>query len=176
MKNFWGYDMGVRSRLLRGFANCCRMEHLRYYLSCGTALAAYRDHVFIPHSTDVDIDCMAEELTPELLENLRIRLKSAGLTLNGGYNAECISVTLEGEVLSLRRLRLEGDWRVYRRAKHPARFWGQHNESIEFDGMTHLIPTPIEEYLEDLYENWKVPSFKTGNSKSFIARIREMKK
>jgi len=182
MKNMYGFDIEARHELLRRFYLAMQGAEPMYYLSHGTLLAAYRDGTWIPHDSDIDIDMMREEITEEAFDVMVQNLKDRELTVRGSFKSTSLGVYYGGETLAIRRLELLGQWRIYRDiGTYYARMWDEANvETISFFGMTFFAPGPIEEFLEDLYIDWKTPmkedhgfDVKAYNEKCWKRRVDE---
>ena len=145
---------------------------VRYRITDGTILGLYRNHAFIPHDNDIDIDILDPENLPTLINSFRTELKyriGRIAVFNGKiqqiafYNSDNIIVDLiiwqskEGVIVNFQE---EG----YLRSQEAKYF--KHIDFFDFNNITYPIPGFIEEWLNFRYGNdWKIPKIYKGDWK-----------
>lgn len=147
---------------------------IQFFLGDGTALGCVRDGDFISFDKDIDIgvwDSVPRERITALLDesdDFWIEEKRdpryADILICG-----CYRDTVAIDIFFYKR---EKDyvWHGLRHADHEVR-WRQTPfdlTSVEFRGAHYLIPSPVERYLIELYEDWRTPDpnycpYVTGN-------------
>jgi hypothetical protein len=167
------FDLEMRKRNLLEVKEVLDSVGLKFWLTNGTALAAYRDQDWIPWDDDVDLDVMMEDFLPkhdaikELLIDRGFVVRSKNID-----NPKIAKVAvfrsenpLSGQKLALRPLYLDpsyedNKYRLRQDYKYPKMFYENENAStIEFMGETFNIPSPPEKFIEYAYgKNWNVPN------------------
>lgn len=136
---------------------------IQFFLGDGTALGCVRDGGFISFDKDIDVgvwDSVPRERITTLLEesdNFWIEEKRdpryADILICGRYR-DAVAI----DIFFYKR---EKDyvWHGLRHADHEVR-WRQTPfdlVSVEFQGDHYLVPSPVERYLTELYEDWRTP-------------------
>ena len=149
-------------------------DGIQFFLGDGTALGCVRDGSFISFDKDIDIgvwDSVPRERITALLEasdDFWIEEKRdpryADILICGRYR-DAVAI----DIFFYKR---EKDyvWHGLRHADHEVR-WRQTPfdlAPVEFHGAHYLIPSPVERYLVELYEDWRTPDpnycpYVTGN-------------
>lgn len=127
---------------------------IKFFLSCGTCLGAYRNGGFIEDDNDVDLYTKAEEFMPKISLLVKALADKGYHFKTGCYPFSRISqiVLLEKhfhlDIVSLLLID-DGRWRA---GKTSDSFYPKHlfenPEQIDFLGRKFNIPTPVTEYLE----------------------------
>ena len=144
---------------------------IRFWLYEGALLGIYRDGDFIPWDWDLDFLVFTEEiLISGILQKIKKSFKLEGFKVSikkhkgeDNYPRLKIGIIRNGDKLSINGYNLDKKNNV--RTRIPYRFpcklfeGGGH---IEFKGIKYPCPSPIEDYLELSYGDWKTP-IKSGN-------------
>lgn len=138
---------------------------LKFWLTNGTSLAAYRERDWIPWDDDVDLDVMMEDYM-EVRAELKERFINEGFIVRDrhikSHTLAKMALFRDGEKTALRPLYLDPDhkygdtYRFRRDYKYPRKFY-ETAGTIEFMGETFNIPSPVEEWLTYVYRDWKTP-------------------
>jgi tetratricopeptide (TPR) repeat protein len=147
---------------------------IEFFLGDGTALGCVRDSDFISFDKDIDIgvwDSVPREKITALLEesdNFWIEEKRdpryADILICGRYR-DVVAI----DIFFYKRER-DYVWHGLRHADHEIR-WRQTPFDlvpVEFRKTSYLLPSPVERYLTELYEDWRKPDpdycpYVTGN-------------
>ena len=149
-----------------------------WFLSGGTLLGAYRDGDFIPWDWDVEVTVLTEEAREkesELLNNL----VDAGFLITSldssikNFKIVALGWGTEYEILG-RYLRESDASRVRAMTKVPAHLFKK-SEMISFRNHKFPAPSPVSQFLESLYGNWKIP-LKSVDKKSYFSKDAFLKK
>ena len=165
------FDLAGRTSNLKEVKQVLDDVGLKFWLTNGTALAAHRDHDWIPWDDDVDLDVYMEDFRP-LCEKLRTRFMKRGYIarLTKGARKCKMSVFKHGEKTAFRGLFLDpsykkNKYRLRTRFKYPKRFYKTRG-TLEFKGMVFNVPSPIEDFLVYVYgKKWRVPMRSDDQSK-----------
>jgi len=159
------FNLKGRKRNLLDVKEVLDSVGLKFWLTNGTSLAAYREKDWIPWDDDVDLDVMMEDYM-QVRAELRERFINEGFVVRDRHpnNSVLAKMALfrDGEKTALRPLYLDpshkhGDkYRFRKDYKYPRRFY-QTPGTIEFMGETFNIPSPVEEWLTYVYKDWKIP-------------------
>ena len=142
----------------------------RWFLSGGTLLGAYRDGDFIPWDWDVEVNVLTEEASKKEGELLNGLVAAGFLIASSDSSTENFKIVAVGwgteyEILG-RYLRETDDTRTRIMTKVPARFF-KTSETVTLRGYDFPAPSPIDQFLEALYGDWKTP-LKTKDKKAQI--------
>lgn len=147
---------------------------IEFFLGDGTALGCVRDGDFISFDKDIDIgvwDSVPRERITALLDESddfwieeKRDARYADILICGRYR-DAVAI----DIFFYKR---EKDyvWHGLRHADHEVR-WRQTPfdlAPVEFHNAHYLIPSPVERYLSELYEDWRTPDpdycpYVTGN-------------
>ena len=144
-------------------------EGLTWFISGGTLLGAAREGDYIKWDWDVDLALLTEEIMPRR-ESFESLLQSGGFKIlrknrsyeNLKYVAE--KYNAEYEFLAWHK---RGNMRCRRIFKRPARFF-ENPGTIKLRGEEYPCPTPLEEYLEFVYGDWRTPK-KSLNKEEYFS-------
>ena len=151
------FDLVAREKGLRDFHSVVKKMGLNVWLTGGAILGAVRDDDFIPWDDDMDMDMLEEEFVPVMHEFNKRLIESGFITrFTDTKKFPKISCFKYGNKYAIGGTVLKGKWRVRPNLKYPARFF-EDSETVVFKGMDFLQPTPVEEYLEFCYKDWKTP-------------------
>lgn len=142
-----------------------------YFLAYGTALGAYRDSGFTPTETDIDIGFLAESFVPMAM-TIRTRLLSvcALYSLTEPFN-RCWAIKAHANDVNI-DLVSNAVWQdkrfnpsvVHDFCHVHTRPMLENYETVEVFGKKFLVPSPIEQYLEELYgPKWYIPKLDTAH-------------
>jgi len=145
----------------------------KWFLSGGTLLGAFRDGDFIPWDWDVEVSVLAEEAVQKEGELLKNLIAAGFLISSNDTSIENFKISVKGwgtefEILG-RCLNDNKDLRTRNTTKIPAYFF-EKIEMITFRGHNFPAPSPINNYLEALYGDWKTP-LKTANKKKYFSKV-----
>lgn len=148
-----------------------RKHNTKFFLIYGTALGAYRDKAFIPNDYDIDIGSFDNSKREEIVKDL----EALGFDIGVLYDTETRKEIPAKMILSERNTRVDifffeekdGEYVAW---KHPHSHYPFKAMPLKFKEMQEVeiygekvdIPSPIEEYLEYLYTDWRVPSKEQG--------------
>ena len=156
-----------------------------FYLVYGTALGAYRDGEFLPNDNDIDlavvkpIDLKTRKMIGFMLFDLGFHPADVAFNIYNrwepvemGYNGDdktgiivCHKDKIEFTIFFFYEEDCKKHGREYvciprlgalKLISTPTRFY-EKSEKVKFKGDEYLIPSPIEEYFEFTYEDWKNP-------------------
>lgn len=140
---------------------------VQWHISGGTALGVARSGDFIPWDWDVGFGIKFEEISYREEEVISL-MQDAGLRLRMNSKKELketIEFAYRGSVYELLLWHDDGEFRIRRSQKRPARFF-DNVEYREFRGRRFPFPAPLEEYLEFLYDDWRTPK-RTADKKVY---------
>jgi phosphorylcholine metabolism protein LicD len=131
---------------------------VKWWLSAGTALGAWRDGGLIPHDTDLDVGVLAQ---PDVFASLDRAFSAAGFTTyrQMNYQRAYLHRDVIFDVYVYRRENdyLVADTEVGKLAK-PVRLFDELT-TLEFAGRVYPMPNPPEEYLRVRYgPKWRTPA------------------
>lgn len=169
------FDLEARTRNLLTVKEILDEIGLKFWLTNGTALAAYREKDWIPWDDDVDLDVMAEDFDP-LYPQLRNKFLSAGFIVRGAQGPKRVKMSLfrDKEKTALRGLYRnpsfrKDKYRLRKLFKYPRRFY-ETPGTLVFQGVEFNVPSPIEGFLVYAYgENWRTP-IKSDNQKVYSTK------
>lgn len=142
-----------------------------FFLFLGTALGAYRDQCFCPGDED-DVDFGIHDKFFPRVKEIISAFKEAGFEMKQAWVpkdevAPEICFTRGGCKIDLFFITSDKDrsyWRFYQnpgateyKTKGISSKYFDRFESVNFFDMDFNIPSPIEDYLEDNYGDWKTP-------------------
>ena len=169
--NKYPFDLKVRTDNLRDIKKILDGLKLRFYLTNGTALAAYREHDWIPWDDDVDLDVYMEDLLPAINDIQRSALGNGFIcrVTRGGKSGK-ISFLKNGEKVAIRGLYLDksyksNKYRLRKRYKYPRVFY-ENSRQITFKGMKFNIPDPKPFMVYVYGPRWRTP-MKSDNEKEY---------
>lgn len=152
------------SELKTRFEGLCRAADalndigIVWHISGGTALGVARDGDFIKWDWDVGFGLKYEDVN--LREDEIINsMKRAGLRVRRMLYEELREVMefdYKGHKMELLLWHDGGEYRIRKTQKRPARFFDD-IEYRDLRGREFPFPSPLEEYLEFLYGDWKTP-------------------
>jgi len=159
------FDFEMRTKNLLDVKEVLDGVGLKFWLTNGTALAAYRDKDWIPWDDDVDLDVMMEEYLSKH-DKIRDALKEKGFVTRskkiGNPRLAKMAFFRGGEKTAIRPLYIDpsfknNEFRLRQEYKYPKKFY-EIPGTIEFKGATFNIPSPAEEFLEFCYgKDWRTP-------------------
>jgi phosphorylcholine metabolism protein LicD len=159
------FNLKGRTRNLLDVKEVLDDTGLKFWLTNGTSLAAYRERDWIPWDDDVDLDVMMEDYM-EVRAELKERFINEGFIVRDrhikSHTLAKMALFRDGEKTALRPLYLDPDhkygdtYRFRRDYKYPRKFY-ETAGTIEFMGETFNIPSPVEEWLTYVYRDWKTP-------------------
>ena len=117
-------------------------HHMTYYIDCGTLLGAVRDGGFIKGDTDVDI--MLSRNQKEKLQSILPELENNGFIIFRAFLDKNLPMSLlrKDEYIDFYSLWSDITFEL---------------KKYEFIGTTFNIPKYYDEYLQELYGDWKTP-------------------
>ena len=137
---------------------------LRFWIGNGALLGIYRDGELIEWDNDVEFNCKTEDLKAKY-SRVRKLAKRKNFTV-GGYKKHKFGLRRDGENMSITGHKLKGIYRVRKKRRVPAEFFGDGH--IVYRGRKLPCHTPIERYLEWIYADWKTPT--TGKPKGYLSK------
>lgn len=149
---------------------------IKFWLTNGTALCAYRDHDWIKWDDDCDLDVMMEDYHANYEKIKKAFLNKGFITRGVKHKTKGkMSLFRNKEKIAIRPLYLDkkfkkNKYRLRKDYKYPKKFY-EGNETIEFKGMVFNIPSPIEEFLIYVYgKKWYKP-MKSDNEKEYSTKL-----
>ena len=164
---------------LKDLVDIFKKNKVRFWIDCGTLLGIYRD-------SDCDVGVFAEDITPELLNDLKDRLTVPSrmfydtdkllqhLDTDEYVKTKNLKFVLKenGKTKSFKNNEISCDIFFYfpHEDYHMFKYGGREQyirtksnyikklDSMQFKGINFKIPSSIEKYLEQLYgKEWKTP-------------------
>lgn len=138
------------------------------FLLYGTALGLYRDGAFLPEDKDIDVgsfDVNKRDAIAKTLEQRGFQL-SVSYTEEQGYHNTDMIHGLHDVHIDVFFFKEEGGRLIARRAKHEEPFvmlplgMGNSFQKVGVAGHEFNVLSPIEEYLDFCYDDWKDPTKK----------------
>ena len=182
------FNLQTRTDNLIDVAEVLNSVGLKFWLTNGTALCAFRDQDWIPWDDDIDLDTMMEDFLPkyDLIKKLLIK-KGFLVRSTSIRNPRLAKISVfrgdspfRGEKVAVRPLFLNPSYknnlyRLRKDYKYPRIFYESKNPvQLEFKGKTFNIPSPPEKFLTYVYgKNWKTPmnsDIESDYSTSWIKR------
>lgn len=150
------FNLKARETVLREVHRILTDLKIRFWLTGGSLLGAIRDHDFIPWDDDVDLDMLEEEFSNEMFR-IRERLIAENFVvrLTATRDYPKMSFFKAGQKIALGALKKDGPWRKRPRYRYSAKFFETY-QSILFKGCKFQVPSPPEDFLTEVYGNWKV--------------------
>jgi hypothetical protein len=142
--------------------NLLKKLDIPYFLTGGTFLGIKRDGHLIDWDRDIDVDVLAEDLTPDKIEGL----KHCEFLYRAGHSTTLqpphSSLVIDGVRFDLFTLHLKNNKRFRNLVNEdchwfPARFYEPPFEFIEYKGIKHRVPSHQLEWLEFFYHDWQTP-------------------
>jgi len=135
---------------------------LRFWIGNGALLGIYRDGELIEWDNDVEFNCRTEDLKIKH-RHVRKLAKRKNFTV-GDYKKHKFGLLRDGENMSIAGHKLRGIYRVRKKRRVPAKFFGE--GYVEYRGIRLPCHTPIEKYLKWIYADWKTPT--KGKPKQYL--------
>jgi phosphorylcholine metabolism protein LicD len=163
---------------LKLFKEIADVFDIKYFLVFGTCLGAIRDKDFIKDDDDIDVGVYAEDLSQlnEFFNYLEKTYRTKKYLYGDFYMRFCL---LFQNRIDINMFYLIGNKRYYIKKydngklfgkEYPRKFFDKLKE-IDFIGTKFFVPDYTEEYLEYLYDDWKIPSrTKNSNLKTRLPR------
>tara|TARA_B100000963_G_scaffold355726_1_gene374511 strand:- start:26 stop:796 length:771 start_codon:yes stop_codon:yes gene_type:complete len=166
------FNLEIRTRNLLDVSQILEEVGLKFWLTNGTALCAYRDKDWIPWDDDIDLDTMMEDFLPkyDLIKKLLIkkeflvrstRIRNPRYAKLAAFRGE---TPFGGEKVAIRPLYLDSNYKnnIYRLRhdyKYPRIYYECKKQTkVFFKGHYFNIPSPPEKFLEYAYgKNWRTP-------------------
>ena len=167
------FDLEMRTRNLLDAKDILDKIGLKFWLTNGTALAAYRDGSWIPWDDDVDLDVYAEDFLP-VFDQIGAAFIDCGFYVRATKKLKKMATFRGGEKLALRGLFLDpnykgNQYRLRKRYKYLRSFY-ETPGTVEFQGETFNIPSPPKEFMLYVYgEEWEIPN-KSTNEKVYSTK------
>jgi hypothetical protein len=144
------------------FKEGIRQLDMPYWVSAGTALGLYREGDFIEGDTDLDIEMLYREgIEEEILNKLDFDLIR---TYHYDNKVQQMAFIKDETIFDIYFYEIEGDEAVNRNElgvmRLPTKFLNTENIKTKYGNLP--FPSPIEEYLQYRYGDWKTPSKKKG--------------
>jgi len=150
----------------------------KWFLSGGTLLGAYRDGDFIPWDWDVEVTVLTEEAQKKEAKLLNSLINAGFLIASFDSSFENFKIVALGwgteyEILG-RYFRVSDDSRVRLTTKVPSQLF-KNSEIVTFRNHDFPAPSPVSQFLESLYGDWKKP-LKSANKKNYFSKDAFIKK
>lgn len=132
-----------------------------WHISGGTALGVAREGDFLPWGKSIRIAVKSEQfatLWPDLIaatQNAGFELQT--LRISAQDPAARIVLVRDGQKFEIVFWTLEGDYRVHDTFRRPAHFFDTTEQRV-LRGHSYPFPAPLEDYLEAIYSNWRIPA------------------
>jgi len=172
------YNFKARTKNLITVKKVLDQVELKFWLTNGTALAAYREKDWIKWDDDADLDVYEENLFPKY-NKLKEKFISLGFIVRGKHIKQGCKMSLfrDGEKIALRGLYLDPSYKnnTYRLRKHYkySRKFYETPGTIQFKGHIFNIPSLIEDFLVYIYgKKWHIPLKSDNESEYSTKRIK----
>lgn len=171
---------------LKELVSIFKKNKTRFWVDCGTLLGIYRDKDIIDGDSDCDVGIFAEDVTPELLNDLKDRLDAPSRMF---YNTSELEGHLETDeyvkAKNLKFVMYDGDKKKMFKGidvscdifmyfphedYHMFKYGGKEQylrtkseyvttlDDMKFKTLKFKIPSNVEKYLEQLYgKEWSIP-------------------
>ena len=170
-----GMKKDLASKILFEVDDILKDLNIEYFLSCGTALGFKREGDFIDWDDEIDLDIKSEYFVPNfnlinnkfLSHEFIVRPLFRGKTSKTRIFKKGIKVAI-GSIYDNNK-----GFRCDFSQKFPSKFY--HNpEKISYNDRFFPVPSPIEDYLEFYYGDWKVP-IKSYNISDYLNKDKKWK-
>ncbi len=154
------HELAERAIGLRELAGIMNKFNVDWHVSGGTALGIARNGDFIPWDWDVGVAVKREDFM-NIWADLITELQNKGFeitlvrTVTENRN-EKILMTKFGQEYEILSWALLGDYRVRKIHRRPSRFFDK-VEYRNLRGFDYPLPSPLEDYLEEVYGDWRTP-------------------
>ncbi len=167
------YELKMRAQGLSELADVLDSFDLDWQVSGGTALGVAREKDFIRWDWDVGVAVKAEQfihIWPDFVREVQRQnfevLKLRTVTKD---NNEKILLKKYDQDYEILFWTLKGDKRVRKIFCRSGKYFDQ-IEMRELRGRYYPFPSPLEEYLEELYGDWKTP-IRNSEKQSYFSSI-----
>jgi len=143
----------VADKLLKDWDDVCKSLNIPHFIFLGTCLGFHRDKGYIKSDSDIDVGVLC---TPQKFAELLKALTKKGIRIGG--RLACNINTKRGGVLLDIWFKFGPLHRAYL-----AKF-----DTLTYEGRTYNTPSPIEDYLEFTYFNWRTPIPYDAKNKSGV--------
>jgi len=162
-----------RLEVMKLFSDTVSAHNLKHWLAMSALLGIYREGHLLRRDEDVDFFCFAEHLIP-LMDGLKESLMAAGFDVRGYSNKGRLIAYMNGEEMALMGHWKKGKYRWFKNRRVPAHMFG--GGTIEYGGRNWPCMSPIEEYLEWQYKNWKKPYYGNPEDRDKYMNKKKVKK
>jgi hypothetical protein len=132
-----------------------------WHLSGGTALGVAREGDFLPWGKSVRIAVKAEQfatLWPDLISAAQdAGFEIQTLRISAQEHAAKIVLQRDRQKFEIVFWTLDGDHRVHDIYRRPAQFFDTTEQRV-LRGRSYPFPAPLEDYLDAVYSNWRIPA------------------
>lgn len=132
-----------------------------WHISGGTALGVAREGDFLPWGKSIRIAVKSEQFAT-LWPDLIMAAQDAGFelqTLRSSAQDPAARIVLvrDGQKFEIVFWTLDGEDRVHDIYRRPAHFFDTTEQRV-LRGHSYPFPAPLEDYLEAIYSNWRIPA------------------
>lgn len=151
-------------RILKEGCEILESLGITYWLSAGTALGAYRDGFsdeFIQRDTDLDVGVLSDKNLYDIVPAFEAQGYVRGrIYETHGIWSQCLMVKddIYFDIYFFNKAGKQAvNFNEHGMMKKPYRFL-ENMDTVEIEGKKYPVPSPIEEYLEVRYGDWKTPA------------------
>ena len=147
------------SRVLKMGCKRLKKQGIKHWLSAGTILGLYRDKRLIEHDTDLDVGVLSDVNRPFLAKlggfDLVRTMYYKDLPMQSAFKREGVIFDIYYFYTGIKE-DVAINYNEHGIFEKPLKFV-ENLSTIEFDGNTYPIPSPIDDYLEYRYGKWQTP-------------------